>query len=254
MNVRSILLLAAVLIATTSGPALAVYHPTLGRWVQRDPIGYADGQNLYAAYHVMRGEMDPLGLAAWSASDCKEFFGPSENWDAVAGKRTNTERALRGAKDALREASPDADGYDELKKLVSEAEAAYHDSLDAYRFWRYMLKHGCDCCDDHLRNQVHVAVTSASWDGGNSGAKELAIALKLIAEGVRQTTGQALPLRDITGALTKYDAYREAAKDLTQNGALVHARQYGELWEACPKISDQAPRWHEAVDDWGNPH
>jgi len=27
--------------------AHAYYHPTVGRWIQRDPIGYADGRNLY---------------------------------------------------------------------------------------------------------------------------------------------------------------------------------------------------------------
>ncbi|MDB5293544.1 MAG: repeat-associated core domain protein [Phycisphaerales bacterium] len=39
------------------------YHPWLGRWLRRDPVGYIDGANLYAAYHVARGQLDPLGLA-----------------------------------------------------------------------------------------------------------------------------------------------------------------------------------------------
>ena len=37
-------------------------HPRLGRWVQPDPIGYPDGMNRYAAYHVMHGGIDPTGL------------------------------------------------------------------------------------------------------------------------------------------------------------------------------------------------
>jgi len=40
-----------------------VYHPTLGRWLQRDPLGYADGMNLYQ--YVRSGpahRLDPLGL------------------------------------------------------------------------------------------------------------------------------------------------------------------------------------------------
>jgi RHS repeat-associated protein len=39
------------------------YHPTLGRWVQRDPIGYQDGMNLYE--YVKSGPFtytDPYGL------------------------------------------------------------------------------------------------------------------------------------------------------------------------------------------------
>jgi RHS repeat-associated protein len=38
------------------------YSPSLGRFVQRDPIGYVDGMNLYAAYFVPGG-VDPAGLA-----------------------------------------------------------------------------------------------------------------------------------------------------------------------------------------------
>jgi RHS repeat-associated protein len=39
------------------------YHPTLGRWVQRDPLGYDDGMNLYE--YVKSGPFaytDPYGL------------------------------------------------------------------------------------------------------------------------------------------------------------------------------------------------
>ena len=38
------------------------YSPRLGRFMQRDPLGYPDGMNTYAAYHVMRGGVDPSGL------------------------------------------------------------------------------------------------------------------------------------------------------------------------------------------------
>ena len=37
------------------------YDPSLGRFVGRDPIGYADGMNLYRAYFVPGG-LDPSGL------------------------------------------------------------------------------------------------------------------------------------------------------------------------------------------------
>lgn len=40
-----------------------MYHPTLGRFLQRDPIGYPDGMNSYAAYHVMGSQNDPSGTA-----------------------------------------------------------------------------------------------------------------------------------------------------------------------------------------------
>lgn len=34
----------------------------LGRFMQRDPLGYPDGMNGYAAYHVLGGNLDPSGL------------------------------------------------------------------------------------------------------------------------------------------------------------------------------------------------
>jgi len=59
------------------------YHSGLGRWVNRDPIGYADGYNLYAAYFVPN-ETDPFGksIAGRILCDCFELlihpfgFGP----------------------------------------------------------------------------------------------------------------------------------------------------------------------------------
>jgi len=43
--------------------ANAYLHPREGRFMQRDPLGYPDGANLYAAYHVMWGLVDPSGRA-----------------------------------------------------------------------------------------------------------------------------------------------------------------------------------------------
>ncbi len=37
------------------------YHAKLGRWINRDPLGYVDGMNLYGAYFVP-GRVDPTGL------------------------------------------------------------------------------------------------------------------------------------------------------------------------------------------------
>jgi len=42
--------------------------PLTGRFIQRDPLGYPDGMNTYAAYHVMWGGVDPMGL--YSDEDC----------------------------------------------------------------------------------------------------------------------------------------------------------------------------------------
>jgi RHS repeat-associated protein len=44
-----------------------MYSANLGRFVSRDPIGYADGASLYSAYYVPNG-LDPLGLLRVSVS------------------------------------------------------------------------------------------------------------------------------------------------------------------------------------------
>ncbi|MBX2851669.1 MAG: RHS repeat-associated core domain-containing protein, partial [Phycisphaeraceae bacterium] len=46
--------------------------PLTGRFIQRDPLGYPDGMNAYAAYHVMRDGVDPWGLCNDEGlSDCE---------------------------------------------------------------------------------------------------------------------------------------------------------------------------------------
>jgi hypothetical protein len=46
-----------------SAPAMAVYSPELGRWRQRDPIGYVDGSNVFGyAKDKPTFAQDPLGL------------------------------------------------------------------------------------------------------------------------------------------------------------------------------------------------
>lgn len=37
-------------------------HPRLGRFMQRDPLGYLDGMSLYGAYHLLHGGVDPTGM------------------------------------------------------------------------------------------------------------------------------------------------------------------------------------------------
>jgi len=69
-------ILAAGAVLAAASPAAAMYHPTLGRWVQRDPIGYEDGANLheYASTAPHNGT-DPHGL--W-----REVEGQPNIWEA----------------------------------------------------------------------------------------------------------------------------------------------------------------------------
>jgi uncharacterized protein RhaS with RHS repeats len=50
-----------------------MYHPTVGRFINRDPIGYVDGENLYAGYFVP-GSVDPFGTQAWKMEASEEEY------------------------------------------------------------------------------------------------------------------------------------------------------------------------------------
>ena len=45
--------------------------PRLGRFLQRDPLGYVDGMSTYAGYSVMGGLLDPTGLCACDVGHCR---------------------------------------------------------------------------------------------------------------------------------------------------------------------------------------
>jgi hypothetical protein len=52
-----------VAVALLAADASATYHPTLGRWMQRDPIGYADSMHLYEYVSTSPvAARDPYGL------------------------------------------------------------------------------------------------------------------------------------------------------------------------------------------------
>ncbi len=52
------------------------YDPHTGRWLQRDPIGYAAGMNLYAYVNNQpSGFVDPMGLDAWWIGDAARYIG-----------------------------------------------------------------------------------------------------------------------------------------------------------------------------------
>lgn len=58
-------------------------HPTLGRWLSRDPIGYEAGTNLYAyAENAPINSLDPLGLQRLQFLPVIPLFG---NWSAPPG-------------------------------------------------------------------------------------------------------------------------------------------------------------------------
>ena len=74
--------------------AQAVYHPTQGRWVSRDPIAYADGMSLHQyARSAPPVYIDDTGAAATSLGEAMQGFSPrpaAPPAEAVASAGTGT--------------------------------------------------------------------------------------------------------------------------------------------------------------------
>ena len=63
MRAKSFLFVLFAFLTTFALPESSdgVMHPRMGRFLQRDPVGYPEGMHSYAAYHVMHGGVDPEG-------------------------------------------------------------------------------------------------------------------------------------------------------------------------------------------------
>ena len=88
--------------ATSSGLYMVryrVYDPRLGRWLQRDPLGYVDGTNLYAAtLSSPATKSDPLGLCA--SGDCTlPAIAPLDSTVVIWAPETNPHPSLRSPRD-----------------------------------------------------------------------------------------------------------------------------------------------------------
>jgi RHS repeat-associated protein len=82
------------------------YSPTLGRWMQRDPAGYVDGENLYLYLNDRPlVETDPLGL-----------FGNGSGGAGGAGAGWKIIESLKAANDAIKAARAARQALDAAQK------------------------------------------------------------------------------------------------------------------------------------------
>ena len=110
------------------------YHPTLGRWIQRDPIRYHAGMNLYA-YVSGRptASVDPLGLQESVYSKCcKDKKDTATVWG-------EDEMTLGSADDPGGEANPSNNIKDRIKIL-----RALGDAVGLAAEWLKMMKDPLD--------------------------------------------------------------------------------------------------------------
>jgi hypothetical protein len=67
-------ILVSLVVLTAASPASAMYHPTVGRWAARDPIGYSDGMSLYESVRSRPISLvDPAGQEAATASPKTDY-------------------------------------------------------------------------------------------------------------------------------------------------------------------------------------
>ena len=88
------------------------YHPTLGRWLQRDPIGYADGMGLYE-YGASSPAVaqDPMGLS-WEVNPDRIKFPGDDPQAAAKARNAAVARAFEEAKTAAKKAAQEVhDAY-----------------------------------------------------------------------------------------------------------------------------------------------
>lgn len=258
-----------------------MYHPTLGRWLQRDPVGYVDGMGLYE-YMGSRpvAHVDPTGLA-WTQEDCEEYFRGndpnstwsdywnsdwlygglfgddrpghgSDSWDYVAGKRRMVDKAVFALNTAARKEPPGSGNRKMLSKALRKARALQRTTQHHYRFWRFMEKHGCGCCS--LRLFVEDKVKGKNWKSGyDKTSKALKRTFKLIRYLAKRVAGKPVPVGDPTGALGAYEPAKQAIKSIGLDIAHREACIAGNVKKepGCPKL--KGIDWRRDVDDNGNP-
>jgi hypothetical protein len=110
-----------------------VYHPGLGRFLQRDPVGYRGGMSLYQYVGSdPAGYVDPFGLLQRRQVD---YLGKAyvDGWPGIGpASRAQVQQAIRNAKDRLRQKYPKA-GFTAGGRWTLQDDRAMQKVLNAAR-------------------------------------------------------------------------------------------------------------------------
>ncbi len=101
MRFRTPVLIVSIclLIVSLCGPVSAHLHPALGRFAQRDPMGYVDGVHFYAIYrNNSLAYLDPSGYGTWC--NCPTAPAPPVPavWPACGPGNVGQEITINGAR------------------------------------------------------------------------------------------------------------------------------------------------------------
>jgi RHS repeat-associated protein len=189
------------------------YDPEIGRYISEDPLGYADGANLYTYVHNNPiNHIDPLGLMAWydralnAAADFSAGFG-----DRISGGLT---RVIRQKLDI------DAVNYKSGAYKVGDTAGKVHEGA--------MLATG-----------VYGAGKLLVKEGMKQGGKQLAVQL-IKNEAEDQVRNAALQVGEKVAVVAGVDANEARAARILIEQGLNTADQLGAIGGKKQKAQDHA--------------
>ncbi len=155
------------------------YEPSLGRWLERDPIGHAGGRNLYEYLGSSPNTYsDPTGLVACNqdgAPPCmprQPNFGAWPDWEG-AKKKTKTIECERAS-----------DAGSPCKRVCADAQKPGYTTFGIVLWSKSTgLPISCCICDEHIESSIpyHLGGNDSTFAGRNK-AKELIIACVTVHE------------------------------------------------------------------------
>lgn len=197
-----------VAVALLAADASATYHPTLGRWMQRDPVGYADSMGLYDYVgNSPADSADALGLLPYYPGGRGGYLS-SRGW--ILG-----EDITQGLGNFL-----DAQLTDSLYWLIGESDLPPMQSGDALARSRDY----CCQCVPVARAQKAFAESMRRGYANASGATRVEVDKQAAGNRRLETVGWAHPVK---GAHVDYPV-GEPCADLIYQARAEHERSHME--------------------------
>lgn len=156
------LVVAAILLLWT-GPAMAMYHPALGRWLQRDQAGDVDGMSLYQygrSNPCARGDPSGrvvIGVAGWMLKGTSELQGILQRAVNDINADAEMRKQIRGGEGESLEMTIGCVGWDEGKiiRLLEEYRKRKDEGL--------MAVDGMDCWKEEVVLVGYSDGATAIW-------------------------------------------------------------------------------------------
>jgi len=215
-----------------------MYHPALGRWVQRDPIGYADGMNLYQYVRSRpTAAVDPSGTLSsdnwvWCAAS-KKSIRIMTNW-CCPEKVKVIEDAVCSAFNTLHTVNSALWNHERVRPWTASHDIT-HRRLERYFFRRRMpvIPHGRV---EHIRGRYNDVIDEL--DDGDGTLYDCA--------GPHENPNRRAKAGSY--AIKLYDGFFYTSSDRQRTQTLIH-----ELLHLYQQLMDLSGVYIIGMDDEGLP-